>query len=124
MLEYYDLVPRWTDACPRPVLGAATGLAYMGMQFPLTLAAPYEFPGAGISRSIIALYVAWAIAAWILALLLYRCRPAGWYGTLAMILAGVILTFHIVPMAIPLAAGAGYMFYIRRYFQPATPTAQ
>lgn len=89
--ETRDPVPRWTDACPLPVLGLCLWLLFsvpMMLLMPLVGHGVMPFFGmfiTGVPGSLFCLAIAalWSYAAW----LLYRLKPQGWWLILiAMIL--------------------------------------
>jgi len=98
--EARDPVPRWTDACPLPVLGFCLWLLFsvpMMMLMPLACHGVMPFFGmflTGVPGTLFCLAIAalWGYAAW----LLYHLKPLGWWLILiAMIvfMASSLLTF-------------------------------
>jgi hypothetical protein len=100
-----DPVPRWTDACPLPVLALSLGLGLAAASTSAVLATYRSVvpvfgllvtgvPGTGI---LLGMTVLWAYAAWST----YRLRPAGWWTVLLCFLvlsASSALTFARVDM--------------------------
>lgn len=88
-LEYFDPVPGWTDRCPIPVLVPVvaltlfTGVTLISMpQAIMPVFGTVLFGPAAMATNLI-----FAATALVLAWLLYRCRPAGWWGTIVFNLA-------------------------------------
>jgi hypothetical protein len=158
-VEREDPKVRWTDKCPLPVLalcfcqvlGALQIAASVGMGIGIPVfgtfiqGTPMVIVTVGISLFL--LYLAWAS---------YHLKPAGWFGTLAMLILGTlssVITFRHIDL-IDLYArmgyqgkqlemmkkvpawtsaqmegyiivwallGLGFLWYLRRYFTPATP---
>jgi hypothetical protein len=100
-LERRDPVPRWTDACPLPVLGLSLLMAFaaaamvMAASFPVfpVFTALMTGPAAvALILVLAALYAYFARAA-------YRLQPIGWWGPLA------VLPLHTLSGAVYLRMG-------------------
>ena len=102
-LEFYDPTPRWTDACPIPVLGLSAILA-LGAVWMLVAQAQgifllFGFVIAGLAARVVLLITAalFALAArWT-----YHLRQAGWTLAVAMIIVpaiSAIITLLRVPL--------------------------
>jgi hypothetical protein len=102
-LEFYDATPRWTDACPIPVLGlcAILGLGALWMLVALAqgIYLLFGFVVIGIAARVALVITAalFALAAWCT----YRLRPAGW--TLAVVMISVLaISGAITLLRVPL----------------------
>lgn len=97
--ERLDAAPRWTDGVPLPVLGTSLWLGLAAVAI-LSIPAFGAFPVFGTLRT------GWATAPYVLLLAgasgvlcvtVFRRRPAGWYGTLALVL--LLGTSYLVTFA-------------------------
>ncbi len=103
--EARDPVPRWTDACPLPVLALSLTLAFAPLSL-LTMLVAYNsvvpffghlVTGAPATAVLVLLMVAWGYSAWAT----YRLRPEGWWiVTVGFVLFSVsaLLTFGRVDL--------------------------
>lgn len=103
--EAHDPTPRWTDACPLPVLAASLWMAFgavmmLLMPFAYNGVAPFFgslISGLGGTAFFLMAAVIWAYSAWAL----YRLRASGWWlciGGFTLFLISSILTFSSVDM--------------------------
>ncbi len=88
--ERKDPLPRWTDRCPDSVLVLVLLLGYAAAMFPATLAMGVMFAfGRVISGFAAALFAALlAATSGVLAVGVYRLRPAAWWGMVALLAFG------------------------------------
>jgi hypothetical protein len=92
-LERLDPVPRWTDRCPAPVLSLALSLAISALLCVPFARGPLPLFGwtlTGAAAAVVMLVIAAALAA--LAVATYRLSPAGWWGSLAAVVALTIVS--------------------------------
>ena len=100
-LDYFDNRVAWTDRCPTPVLAVSGWLVLSAVSFLSYLAfGVLPFFGAVLNGPpAIAGLVAGAAVMFVLAWLVYRLRPAGWWGTaicMTLLSVSTIFTFSRV----------------------------
>jgi hypothetical protein len=100
-LDYFDNRVAWTDRCPTPVLAVSGWLLLSAVSFLSYLAfGVLPFFGTMLSGPVaIAGLLAWAALLVLLAWLVYRLRPAGWWGTavaMTLLCVSTIFTFSRV----------------------------
>ena len=100
-LDYFDNRVAWTDHCPTPVLAVSGWLLISAVSFLSYLAfGVLPFFGAVLNGPVaIAGLVAWAALLTLLAWLVYRLRPSGWWGTaiaMTLLCVSTIFTFSRV----------------------------
>ena len=112
--EARDPVPRWTDACPLPVLALSLALAFALVSL-VTMLVAYNsvvpffgrlLTGAPATALLVLMMVAWGYSAWAT----YKLKPAGWWVvTVGLVLFSVsaVLTFGRVDL-IDLYQAMGY----------------
>ena len=100
-LDYFDPRVAWTDRCPTPVLAVSAWLLLSAVSFLAYLAfGVLPFFGTVLSGPLAtAGLIAWAAILTFLAWLVYRLRPAGWWGTaigMTLLCVSTIWTFSRV----------------------------
>jgi uncharacterized membrane protein len=121
MLEHYDPVPRWTDERPLPLLATAFVLfifACIGIaNLPQAIADSHA--GTIVEIGKITFFSGQSIVAMILAWLVLRARPMGWWGTIAYLMAfGLYSLCHGAWLGFVFEiAPIGWLLYIRKYFR-------
>ena len=112
-VESYDATPRWTDACPQPILTLSLLLVACVVSMPPALlqsrpVVPFFgwlLSGGPALVVLLALFALWLLSAWDI----YRLRPRGWWVltvTMGLGMVSALMTFaRLEPIALYQAAG-------------------